>query len=42
MAEAYANLGEDALAQENVDRAVDLGADRSTMDKAIEQIKRHR
>ena len=39
---AHAHLGDDVQAREEADKAVELGADRDTMDKAIEQIRQRR
>ena len=39
---AYTNLGQDAKAREDAGRAVELGADRAALDRAIEEIKKRR
>ena len=49
LAEPYANrllahtlLGMDAEAQQNIERPVELGIDRASLEKAIEKLKRQR
>jgi tetratricopeptide (TPR) repeat protein len=39
---AFAGLGRDAEAREDLERAVDLGADRTTLTAAIEELKKQR
>ena len=39
---AYTNLGKDAKAREDAGRAVELGTDRATLNRAIEEIKKTR
>jgi len=42
LAVAYAKLGQDEKAHDAADRAVELGANRDVMDKAIEDIRQRR
>ena len=39
---AYTSLGDDAAAQEDLERAVDLGFDRGPLEAAIQRVKEQR